>query len=129
MGKCVTGSKDSIARQLLLTLAVDGSRTKRHRIMEKKGPRNSIFSGFNGKTLENGTTISDIKFSLDGQEWQFSATQKKHDLYFNYYSVWFCNGIVVLRHFSSRDLSPLWYLLCTHFSFPYTKSKYRKNVC
>ena len=59
-----------MAHQLLLTLNVYSSRTKRNRIMEKKGPRNSMSSPLKEilLTLEKGTKISNIKFSLDSRK-------------------------------------------------------------
>ena len=42
-----------MAHKLLITFAVYCSRTKRHRIIEKKGPRNSMF----GNPAEKGTTV------------------------------------------------------------------------
>ena len=52
----------------------------RYKIMEKKGPRNSMFPPLNSNplTLEKGTKISHMKFSLDSRKLQFSAAQKKH---------------------------------------------------
>ena len=46
-------SKDSVAHQLHLPLTVDSSRTKCHRIVEKKGPRNSTFSRLNVNPIDN----------------------------------------------------------------------------
>ena len=68
-----------MAHQLLLTLTVDSSRTKSQGIMEKKELEIQclLLSTAILLTLEKGTMISHIKFSLDSQKSQFSATQKK----------------------------------------------------
>ena len=45
-------SKDSMAHQPPLTLTIDSSRTKCHRIVQKKGSSNSIFSRLNGNSID-----------------------------------------------------------------------------